>query len=126
MSGRRAPDRRPTERQRVVLEKRLPRPRGEQRDRLHLVARVVVLPPLPVPVVAHLVVVPHHDLRHLRDEPAHVLVARLYWWQPRIVVERLARPSISLGVTTFFQIDPSSSFTSGCSGLIGVDGVADD
>ena len=62
-------------RQRVVLEERLLRARREQRDALHAVARVAVLPPLQYQLSQHLVVVPHHDLRDLGDEPAHVFVA---------------------------------------------------
>ena len=68
-----------------------------------------------IPVVADFVVVPLDDLRHRGVEPAHVLVHQVVLMVAAELVERLGdlrlRP-----VTMFFQIEPSSSFTSAGTG----------
>ena len=103
------------ERQRVVFEERLPPARSQQRDGLHLVAGSASWRRSQIPVVADLVVVPHHDLRDFRDEAAHVIVAQVVLMTAAKVVHVCATCDLA-SVTTFFQTVPSSSATSAGSG----------
>ena len=76
------------DRHRILLEERLPRPRGEHRDALFGVRRRLGQHLLVIPVVADFVIVPHHDLRDLRLKSPVVLVEAVVEVIAAILVER--------------------------------------
>ena len=82
---------------RVELEERAFRPRGEERHALHLVSVVLVEVAGLVPVVAGLVIVPERDLRHFRIESPHVIVEQVVLVLAAELVERLGRLRFRLG-----------------------------
>jgi hypothetical protein len=112
------------ERHRRVFETGLPGPRREHRHGLLGEAFVVLEAALEVPVVTHLVVVPHGQLRHAGVEAPHVRVLQVVAVVAAVLGQRLGHLALGLGR----QVLPDASVIKTHFGLhrgIRVDGVAE-
>ena len=115
---------RAVDRQRGVLDTGLACMRGLQRHRLDRESPVVVLAPLGVPVVAHLVIVPHGELRHGGVEAPHVRVLQVVAVVAAILVDRLSH--LALGQAR--QVAPARAVVERHlrhDGRVGVDRIAE-